>query len=160
MIWARVVLLSLVIASPASATTFSGVASVVDADTLEIHGQRIRLHGIDALEGQQTCFAPEPTRCGQQAALALSDYLQRRTVTCKQTDIDRYKRVVARCSVGGQDIALWLVQNGHALDYARYSKGEYAQAEKAAKASRRGMWSMRFALPWEWRRDRSAPLVN
>jgi len=33
----------------------SGVASVIDGDTLEIHGTRIRLHGIDAPESAQLC---------------------------------------------------------------------------------------------------------
>ncbi len=37
------------IATPALADV-AGTASVIDGDTLEIHGQRIRFHGIDAPE--------------------------------------------------------------------------------------------------------------
>jgi endonuclease YncB( thermonuclease family) len=48
-----------------------GVASVIDGDTIEIHGQRIRLFGIDAPESSQLCVRPtgEHWRCGQQASL-------------------------------------------------------------------------------------------
>ena len=51
------------------------VASVIDGDTIEIHGTRIRLNGIDAPESGQLCQDARGTawRCGQQAALALSD---------------------------------------------------------------------------------------
>lgn len=68
-----------------------GVASVVDADTLDIHGVRIRLHGVDAPESSQTCRAADGIvwRCGQRAALALSDKIGRGQVSCVQTDTDR-----------------------------------------------------------------------
>lgn len=146
--------------SPAAAQTFAGVASVIDGDTIEIHGQRIRIHGVDAPESYQLCYSPAAYRCGQHAALALSDHLQRTTVTCTATSRDRYKRVVARCTVAGQDIALWLVSQGHALDWPRYSKGEYAPHQERARARGKGIWASRFALPWERRKDKNAELVN
>jgi endonuclease YncB( thermonuclease family) len=37
------------------ADDLAGQASIVDGDTLEIHGTRIRLWGIDAPESSQLC---------------------------------------------------------------------------------------------------------
>jgi endonuclease YncB( thermonuclease family) len=130
-----------------------GVASVIDADTIEIHGQRIRLHGIDAPEGGQVCLdaAGQKWRCGQRAALALQDLIGRRTVTCDERDVDRYGRIVGRCLVDDLDINEWLVARGLALAYRRYS-GDYVAAEDEARAAGRGMWAGSFELPWEWRR--------
>ncbi len=72
--------------APVSAQDISGRASVVDGDTLEVRGVRIRLFGIDAPEGQQPCKRPsgETWRCGQQSALALSDKLGQATVVCSE----------------------------------------------------------------------------
>jgi endonuclease YncB( thermonuclease family) len=69
----------------------AGIASVIDGDTIEIHGQRIRLHGIDAPESGQTCLDADGRtwRCGQRAALALQDLIRRRTVACDDRDVDR-----------------------------------------------------------------------
>ncbi len=102
----------------------AGAASVIDGDTIEIHGQRIRLHGIDAPESSQTCLdaGGRTWRCGQQAALALQDLIGRRTVTCDERDVDRYGRIVGRCLVGTLDINEWLVAQGLALAYRRYSR--------------------------------------
>ena len=129
------------------------LASVIDADTIEIHGQRIRLHGIDAPEGRQTCeLDGQPYRCGQQAALALADYIGQRTVVCEQRDVDRYQRVVAVCHVGGEDMGAWLVSEGWALAYRRYST-DYVDEEDGARTSRRGLWRGEFIPPWEWRQN-------
>jgi endonuclease YncB( thermonuclease family) len=95
----------LALAAPAH-TDIVGVASVVDADTIEIHGQRIWLHGIDASESSQTCLddVRQKWRCGQQAALALQDLIGRRTVTCDERDVDRYGPSIGRGLVGGLDL--------------------------------------------------------
>lgn len=130
----------------------SGRASVIDADTIEIRGQRIRLHGIDAPESDQTCERDgKPWRCGQAAALALSDWLGAAIITCRQTDTDRYKRIVARCTNNGQDVGQWLVAQGWALDWPRYSGGAYAVSQGDAHKNGRGIWSSTFLPPWEWR---------
>ena len=94
-----------------------GVASVIDGDTIEIHGTRIRLNGIDAPESGQLCQDARGTawRCGQQAALALSDRIGRQVVSCQQTDTDRYGRVVADCFTGGENLNHWMVREGWAL---------------------------------------------
>lgn len=100
-------------AVPAWSDTITGRASVTDGDSLAIHGQRIRLFGIDAPEHDQTCEAGgQRYRCGQQAALALDDHIAARPVTCEQRDVDRYGRIVATCTVAGEDLSAWMVAQG------------------------------------------------
>jgi endonuclease YncB( thermonuclease family) len=94
-------------ALPASADELAGQASIIDGDTLEIHGTRIRLWGIDAPESDQLCRNEdgEPYRCGQKAANDLDALIARRPVDCVEVDRDRYKRAVAVCTVAGVDLA-------------------------------------------------------
>ena len=68
----------------ASTDDMTGQASIVDGDTLEIHGTRIRLWGIDAPESSQLCRGEdsEPYRCGAQAANELDTFIGRRPVSC------------------------------------------------------------------------------
>ena len=97
----------------AGAEVVAGRASVIDGDTIEIHGQRIRLFGIDAPESGQSCkVGGKRTRCGQQAALALADKIGNRTVQCEKKDIDRYKRIVSVCRTDGEDLNAWMVAEG------------------------------------------------
>ena len=94
-------------------------ASVFDGDTLEIHGTRIRLWGIDAPESDQLCRngGREHYRCGQIAANDLDAFIARRPVKCIEVDCDQYKRAVAVCTVAGIDLADWMVRSGLGLDW-------------------------------------------
>ena len=56
----RAILMALILVSSTGAARpadLIGQASVIDGDTLEIHGTRIRLWGIDAPESSQLCGA-------------------------------------------------------------------------------------------------------
>lgn len=148
-------LVALAMAAGATASTgvVQGRASVIDGDTLEVRGERIRLFGIDAPESAQTCLDAngKAYRCGQRAAFALSDKVGARPVSCQPTGKDRYGRIVARCSLAGEDLQAWMVRNGHALAFLRYSK-DYRSEEAEAKATGAGMWTGSFEAPWDWRR--------
>ncbi len=75
---------------------------MIDGDTLEIHGQRVRLHGIDAPESRQLCrLDGKPWQCGKDAANALAEKIARRPVTGEDLGRDQYKRIIARCTVAG-----------------------------------------------------------
>lgn len=138
-----------------TAALLVGRSSVVDGDTLEIHGTRIRLEGIDAPESRQRCgSAGQEWPCGQQAALALSDWIADRPVSCQRRGTDRYQRVIGRCYVNNVDMQGWMVSNGWALAYRRYSE-DYVAAEEHAAAARVGMWRDEFVPPWEWRQRSS-----
>ncbi len=141
------------LATPALADV-AGTASVIDGDTLEIHGQRIRLHGIDAPESRQLCrLDGKPWQCGKDAANALAEKIARRPVTCEDLGRDRYKRIIARCTVDGEDLEKWMVSQGWALAYRRYSL-DYVDQEAEAQAARRGIWAGEFVKPWKWRRGK------
>jgi endonuclease YncB( thermonuclease family) len=160
MVWrASMFALPLAFAAISSASTtqegLTGVASVVDGDTIEIHGRRIRLHGIDAPESSQLCVRPtgERWRCGQQASVALADRIERATVSCQPRDRDRYDRIVAICFKGNEDLNRWMVASGWAVAFRRYSK-DYVADEDVARRSRANIWSGDFDMPWDWRAQR------
>ena len=132
----------------------SGRAAVTDGDSLEIAGQRVRLHGIDAPERKQRCTADgRQWRCGAAATRALKKRIGGETVTCTPRDRDRYGRIVAVCRAGGVDLNAWMVAQGWALAYRRYSMA-YVDEERAAKAAKRGVWRGQLVAPWEWRRGK------
>ena len=141
---------------PATTSAF-GRASVVDGDTIEIQGERIRLWGIDAPESSQLCHRGHSAwRCGQEAALALADHIGQRNVSCVEKERDRYGRMVATCSVADSNLSEWLVRNGWALDWPRYSNSEYTNVQELASADKVGIWQGTFAMPWKWRQGRAA----
>ncbi len=113
------------------------VVSISDGDTftgLDSQNRQIkvRLHGIDAPEKAQAF--------GNVSRKALGDLIEGKTVEVQQVDKDRYGRVVANVHVGGVHVNRELVAKGLAWRYVQYDKkGEFTEAEQAAKTARKGL---------------------
>lgn len=129
-----------------------GPALVIDGDTVEVAGQRVRIHGIDAPELDQTFWwQGQHVACGIMALAALEALTAGVKLRCEAVERDRYGRLVARCfSPSGVDVGRRLVSAGWALAYRQYSL-EYVDAEREARKARRGIWRGRFVKPWVWR---------
>lgn len=144
------------LATPALANDqLVGRASVIDGDTIEIHGERVRFNGIDAPESRQLCTDAKGRdyQCGQISANALNEFLsQSRPTRCDFVERDQYGRFVGDCyRADGASVQRWLVGNGHAMDWPRYSQGAYAGQQSEARSKRLGIWAGKFQAPWEWR---------
>ena len=127
---------------------------VIDADTIQVAGQKVRLQGIDAPESAQSCRQPTGRSylCGERATQAVRERIGTGTVTCKIEGQDRYNRALGICyTADGTDLNGWLVSQGYALAYRRYST-RYVPQEDQAKAARAGIWAGEFVQPWNWRR--------
>ena len=137
----------------ADTTIIGGATRVIDADTLDVKGERVRLKGIDAPEGKQFCERASGVLypCGQAATHALREWIGDGKVVCAiDSQRDRYGRALGVCSVHGEDLNAWLVSQGHALAYRRYST-RYVEQEEAAQTAGRGVWAGAFVAPWDWR---------
>jgi endonuclease YncB( thermonuclease family) len=130
-----------------------GEAQVIDGDTLQVAGERVRLHGIDAPETKQACsLSGGGYPCGQNATRTLSSATAGKVITCKGEKRDRYGRLVAVCYAGDDDLNARMVRDGWALAYRRYGK-DYVPQETQARAAGSGLWQGQFVEPWEWRKQ-------
>lgn len=131
----------------------SGSAYVIDGDTLKVDGKKIRLEGIDTVEKKQTCLNEhnDTWNCGKKAIWALEDEIGSETVRCIPSGTDRYKRILATCYLGKENLNEWMVRNGWAIAYRRYSM-RYIIAEQEARIASRGIWIGTFKKPEDWRR--------
>ena len=138
----------------------AGRARVIDGDTIEVASARIRLFGVDAPESAQRCLAGSSRwSCGEQATRALAGRIDGRSVACEERDRDRYGRIVAVCRHSGQDVNAWLVREGWAIAYRRYSTA-YLDEEASARRAKRGVWRGEFVPPWDWRRGERLTVVT
>ncbi len=141
----------------------TGTARIVDGDTIDVGGRRVRLEGIDAPESAQTCPARYlggilgPWRCGVAASSALARLIGSSSVSCETHKTDKYERLVATCFLGGRDISRELVRQGYAWAFVKYSIN-YVAEEKLARTEKIGIWASREpAQPaWEYRKRRWA----
>ena len=139
-----------------------GKANVTDGDTIKINDQKIRLFGIDAPETKQFCKEvylsflifnfKRDYKCGEKSTSALKKKIKNKKIRCLiQDKKDRYKRNIGICYLKRQDINSWLVKNGYAIAYRRYSK-KYIIDEQYAEDNKLGIWQVTFMEPEKWRR--------
>ena len=139
-----------------------GKALVTDGDTIKINDQKIRLFGIDAPETKQFCKEvylsflifnfKRDYKCGEKSTNALKKKIKDKKIRCLiQDKKDRYRRNIGICYLKKQDINSWLVKNGYAIAYRRYSK-KYIIDEQYAEDNKLGIWQGTFMEPEKWRR--------
>src|SRR5471030_1962398 len=134
-------ILFLLLPALAQATDITGVPKIREGDQIQIGTSKIRLGGVDAPSVDQLCLnnSGERWTCGVAARDELIKHADNKTWTCHVRQTDRRGRQVARCEVDGEDIQKWLVVNGWALSYVRFSH-DYDDDEKAAREATAGMW--------------------
>ena len=140
----------------------SGIAKVIDGDTIKIEKNKIRFFGIDAPESKQLCQKiwlsisfisfKKDYSCGEISTNKLKNKINNKFITCKSNNKDRYNRFIAECYIDKTNLNKWMVLNGHAVAYRKYSKKFVAQ-ENLAKKEKLGLWSGTFQMPWEWRKN-------
>lgn len=137
-----------------NARTFdlSGVAKVIDGDSIIVGNQHVRLSGIDSPDLAQTCRAPngDVWHCGETAKAELARIIGNEIISCRHVDSDRYGRLIAICHVGEIDIGQAMVNAGYAVAYTKFSD-RYSEDEKIARLTRRGIWQSEFVRPDIWR---------
>ncbi|MGE0024452.1 MAG: thermonuclease family protein [Hyphomicrobium sp.] len=138
-------------------TIIAGRATVVDGDTLEIKGQRVRLEGIDAPEADQTCGGGwfGTWKCGRAASEQLRWLTGGRRVECEAAGYDKYGRVLGWCSADGRDINAEMVRSGYAWAFVKYST-RYEAVEAQARKAKAGIWKGEAEPAWEFRARRWA----
>jgi endonuclease YncB( thermonuclease family) len=135
----------------AQAQIVTGQAIALDGDSLSLGGTQVRLFGIDAPEGSQTCKrSGSDWQCGQDAKALLASMVAGKAVMCEQRDTDRYGRIVARCTAGGVDLAATMIEGGLATALPAFSDA-YVESEGRVKALGFGIWGSEFQSPAEYR---------
>ena len=143
----------LVVVATAARAEVVGKARVIDGATLEVGGQTVRLHGIDAPSETQSCTqGGKPWPCGREATFALADQVGDHWLTCQELGHDGEGRVLALCRVGGKDLGRIMVAQGWALADRRVGQ-DYAADEGRARAQRLGVWRGDLVAPKDsnWR---------
>lgn len=130
---------------------FASHVTVIDGDTIRLGDVKIRFSGIDAPEINQTCVASEgKVACGKISRDLLIEKVTNNKISCTDEGKDFYGRVLGECFVNGESLSAYLVREGFAFAYRKYSN-KYIEDEEYAKFNKLGMWSMEFQYPWDYR---------
>ena len=160
----RIIILFLIFFSNTIAEEISGIPKIVDGDTVHINENKFRLEGIDAPEMRQKCKKEslkisfiigftfyKDYNCGKVSKEKLKSKILGSEIKCIFTTKDRYKRYIATCFKGNTNLNQWMVRNGFAIAYRRYSK-KYVPDEVFAKENKLGLWQGKFMEPEKWRK--------
>ena len=160
----RTIIIFLLFSTNILAQEIIGIPKIVDGDTVYINNYKIRLEGIDAPEMEQKCKKEklkissiigytfyENYHCGKHSKQSLEAKVKGSNIKCISFTKDRYKRYLAKCFKGKINLNQWMVRNGHAVAYRRYSK-EYIPDEDFAKENKLGLWQGKFLNPEKWRK--------
>ena len=130
---------------------FASHVTVIDGDTIRLGDVKIRFSGIDAPEINQTCVASEgKVACGKISRDLIIEKVTNNKISCTDEGKDFYGRVLGECFVNGESLSSYLVREGFAFAYRKYSN-KYIEDEEYAKFNKLGMWSMEFQYPWDYR---------
>ena len=112
---------------------------IIDGDTIHLNNEKIRFTGIDTPELKQTCKKnSEIIYCGIEARQLLVDKIGKDKVICVREGKDRYKRILAECFVNDLSLSRFLVREGYAFAYRKYSK-KFINDEDFARKKKIGM---------------------
>jgi len=108
-----------------------GSAYVVDGDTVTIKKTQVRLFGVDAPELNH----PH----GKKAKWALVSMCKGQTIRAEIVAKDDHGRAVAKCYLpDGKDLSAEMVKLGLAIDWPKFSGGQYRALETSD--ARKKMW--------------------
>ena len=160
----RLAILFFILTSNVLAEEIIGIPRIVDGDTIHINEYKIRLEGIDAPEIKQKCKKEKLKissiigftfynnyNCGEVSKEKLKVKIDRSKIKCISSSKDRYERYLAKCFKDKINLNRWMVRNGHAVAYKRYSK-EFLTDEDFAKENKLGLWQGKFLRPEKWRK--------
>ena len=132
------------------------VVGVSDGDTITVLDKsnkehKVRLMGVDAPEKSQAF--------GNEAKQALSNIIYKKVVSVEYKKLDKYKRIVGKVTLDGQDICLQMLRDGMAWHYTEYKKEQsktdrdfYREAEAKAREVNLGLWVEKQPVsPWIFR---------
>ena len=127
---------------------------IIDGDTIHLNGDKIRFSGIDTPEINQKCKKDEiDIPCGEIAKELLIKKIGNTVPICILEDKDQYGRILGECYIGEESLSSYLVREGFAFAYTRYSK-KFVEDEQFAIQNKSGMWSMDFIFPWDFRKNK------
>ena len=135
----------------------SGKPKITDGDTIKINNKKIRFSGIDAPESfffgkKQSCFLNNvEILCGKLSKDKLIEKIGNQIVNCKiEKNKDQYSRLIGECFIKKESLSVFMVKNGYAFDYPKYSNGKFRKYQIYAEKISLVLWQMQFEYPSRW----------